>query len=157
MVIIHIYVGTVADLDSQCGRAGDTGGQKYQQTIYISRVCVGVRAFLRGGGGTTNRGWYVQYIWNTQNLERLGRGTGIRSAQNIPGQMDRGEFQKNKPTKRIYMHGYSGYKMVATEAPITHSGGVAILYRAEENFSVESLHTYGPNVVSFHCLPPALS
>ena len=102
-----------------------------------------------GGVGTTDRGWYVQYIWNTQNLERLGRGTGIRSAQNIPGQMDRGEFQKNKPTKRIYMHGYSEYKMVATEEPSTHSGSVAILYRAEENFSVESLHTYGPNVVSF--------
>ena len=35
MVIIHIYVGTVVDWDSQRGGAGDTGGQniKEQSTL----------------------------------------------------------------------------------------------------------------------------
>ena len=46
MVIIHIYVGTVVDWDSRCGGAGDTGGQKYQVTIYVSWACVGVRVWL---------------------------------------------------------------------------------------------------------------
>ena len=39
--------------------------------------------------------------------------------------------------------------MVATEAPNTHSGGVSVLYRADEHFSVEALQTYGENIVSF--------
>ena len=46
MVIIHIYVGTVVDWDSWRGGAGDTGGQKYQGTIYVSWECVGVRVWL---------------------------------------------------------------------------------------------------------------
>ena len=44
----------------------------------------------------------------------------------------------------------SCYKVMNTEAPSAHSGGVAILYRAEEHFSIEALQTYGENVVSFH-------
>ena len=36
IVIIHIYVGTVVDWDSLRGGAGDTGGQKYQGTVYVS-------------------------------------------------------------------------------------------------------------------------
>ena len=43
--------GTVVDWDGRSGGAGDTGGKKYQQTIYVSWVCVGVRAFLRGEVG----------------------------------------------------------------------------------------------------------
>ena len=31
-----------------------------------------------------------------------------------------------------------------------HSGGVTVLYRAAENFSVEDLQTHGANIVSFH-------
>ena len=40
--------------------------------------------------------------------------------------------------------------MVATEAPIAHSGGVAVFYRAAENFFVETFQIYGANVISFH-------
>ena len=39
--------------------------------------------------------------------------------------------------------------MVATEAPSAHSGSVAVFYRAAEHFSVETLQTYGANIVSF--------
>ena len=46
MVIIHIYVGTVMDWDSRRRGAGDTGGQKYKGTIYVSWACVGVLVWL---------------------------------------------------------------------------------------------------------------
>ena len=39
--------------------------------------------------------------------------------------------------------------MVATEAPIVHSGSIAVLYMAVDHFYVESLQTYWANVISF--------
>ena len=63
--------------------------------------------------------------------------------------MDLGLFQETKLTKCIYMRESSGYRVVATEAPSTHSGGVDVLYRAAEHLSVEALQTYGATVVSF--------
>ena len=44
---------------------------------------------------------------------------------------------------------YSGYKVVDTEAPSAHSGGVTVFYGAAEHFSIEALQTYGANVVNF--------
>ena len=55
--------------------------------------------------------------------------------------MDLGVFQETNLTKRIYMRESSGYKVVATEAPSGHSGGIFVFYRASENFSVEALQT----------------
>ena len=95
------------------------------------------------GGGTSNP------FRNVQHPERSEQGTGIRSARNVPVQIDRGVFQKTALTKRIYMCESSDYKVVATEAPNTPSGGVSVFYRAEEHCSVEALQTYGANVVSF--------
>ena len=40
-------------------------------------------------------------------------------------------------------------KVVASESPSAHSGGVAVFYRAEEQLSVEALQTYGANVSRF--------
>ena len=64
VVIIHIYVGTIVDQDIRSGGDGDTRKKKYQQTIYVSWVwvCVRVQAFLRGGVGKIDRGWYIRSI-----------------------------------------------------------------------------------------------
>ena len=40
-------------------------------------------------------------------------------------------------------------KVVASESPSAHSGGVAVFYRAAEHLSVEALQIYGVNVVRF--------
>ena len=58
-------------------------------------------------------------------------------------------FQETNITKRIYTPESSEYMVVTTEAPIAHSGGVAVFYRAADHLSVEALHTYGVNVVCF--------
>ena len=63
--------------------------------------------------------------------------------------MDLGVSQETKSTKSIYTRDYSGYKVVLTLARSAHSGKIVVFYRAEEIFSVEHLHTYGENVVSF--------
>ena len=50
--------------------------------------------------------------------------------------MDLGVIHGTKLTKLIYTCASSGYKVVATEAPSAHSGGIAVFYMTEEHFSV---------------------
>ena len=53
--------------------------------------------------------------------------------------MDLGVFQENWLTKGIYTRDSSGYRVVATEGPSAHSGGVAVFYRVMYHFYVEEL------------------
>ena len=126
-------------------------GENIYKTIYISPVCVGVKAVLRGEVGATDRGWYNKIRFGTYNI-RNGRDGGLESALHRMSQanMDLGVFQETNLTKRIDTHKSSGYQVVATEAPSAHSGGVAMLYRAVYHCSVEALQTYRANVISFH-------
>ena len=88
--------------------------------------------------------------FGTYNI-RNGRNRGLESAlsETSLANIYLGLFQQTKRTKRVYMRESSGYKVVAMEAPSGHSGGVSVFYRAEEHFSVKSIHTYGENVVNF--------
>ena len=63
--------------------------------------------------------------------------------------MDLVVFQETNLPKRIYTRESSGYKVVATEAPSAHTDGVAVFYRAAEQFYVEALQTYRADVASF--------
>ena len=63
--------------------------------------------------------------------------------------IDLGVFQETKCTNGVYTRASAGYRVVATDAPSQHRGGVALFYREEENFAVEEVRTYGPNVLSF--------
>ena len=58
--------------------------------------------------------------------------------------MDLGVFQKIKSTRHIYTHEYCGYKVVATEDPSAHIGGIAIFYRMTEHFYMEAFQA-APN------------
>ena len=63
--------------------------------------------------------------------------------------IDLGVFQETKCTNSVYTRALSGYRVIATDAPIRHRGGVALFYREEANLAVEEVRTYGPNVLSF--------
>ena len=43
----------------------------------------------------------------------------------------------------------AGYRVVATDAPSRHRGGVALFYRPSPLFAVEAVREYRPNVLSF--------
>ena len=60
-----------------------------------------------------------------------------------------GVFHETKCTDGVYTRVSAGYRVVATDAPSRHRGGVALFYREEANFAVEEVRTYGPNVLSF--------
>ena len=54
-------------------------GENIYKTIYISPVCVGVKAVLRGEVGATDRGWYNKIRFGTYNI-RNGNNRGLESA-----------------------------------------------------------------------------
>ena len=63
--------------------------------------------------------------------------------------IDLGVFQEMKCTDGIYTRESAGYRVVATDTPSRHRGGVALFYRPSPLFAVEAVREYGPNVLSF--------
>ena len=48
-----------------------------------------------------------------------------------------------------YARDFSGYRFMATGAPILNFGGVAVFYHGAGNFALEALCLHGPNVSRF--------
>ena len=63
--------------------------------------------------------------------------------------MDLGVMQETKITDGVYTRALAGYRVVATDEPSRHRGGVALFYREGAGFAVEEVMPYGPNVISF--------
>ena len=63
--------------------------------------------------------------------------------------MDLGIFQKTKYTEGIYTRDSAGYRVVATDVPSRHHGGVALFYRPSPLFAVEAVRQFGPNLLRF--------
>ena len=53
--------------------------------------------------------------------------------------MDLGIFQETKCTDGIYTRESAGYRVVATDGPSQHRGGVALFYRPSPLFEVEAV------------------
>ena len=49
----------------------------------------------------------------------------------------------------VYTRASAGYRVVATDAPSRHRGGIALFYKEGADFAVEEVRPYGPNVISF--------
>ena len=77
--------------------------------------------------------------FGTYNI-RNGKNGGLEAALRGISQANihMGVLQKTNLTS-IYTRESSGYRVVATEAPIMHISGVSIFYRVAENFSVKAL------------------
>ena len=78
-------------------------------------------------------------------------GTGFlnRHAGNVPGQHGPGHLPGDKAHIRDLHRESAGYRIVATDAPSQHHGGVALFYRPSPLFEVEAVQEYGPNILSF--------
>ena len=64
-----------------------------------------------------------------------------------------GISQETKLTDGVYTHGSAGYRIAATDAPSQHRGGVAVFYRPSLHYAVDSVHSFGTNVVGFKLAP----
>ena len=65
--------------------------------------------------------------FGTYNI-RNGRGGGLEAALRAmeQGNMDIGFLQETKLTDGIYTRASAGYRVVATDAPSRHRGGIAV-------------------------------
>ena len=90
----------------------------------------------------------VPIRFGTYNI-RNGRKGGLESALRGMSQanMDLGILQETKITNGVYTRGSAGYKVIATDAPSRHRGGVALFYRLTPHFVVEAVERCGPNVM----------
>ena len=137
--------------EGQDGGASGSGRVWVGKAISASWVCVVVQKILRGGGCWGVRQEAVHPIcFGTYNIRNSQNG-GIESTL-------RGMFQANvdlvvrqntKVTQGINGQELSGYRVVASETTSAHSGGIFMLFRAAEDFSVEAPCLYGANIVSF--------
>ena len=57
--------------------------------------------------------------------------------------------QETKLTDGVYTLVSAGYKVIATDAPSRHRGGVALFYRPTPHFVLEAVERCGPNVMVF--------
>ena len=63
--------------------------------------------------------------------------------------LDLVSLQETNITDGIFTHRSTGYSVVAMDAPIRHSGGMAVIYWVSPWFVVESIHKFGPNFFRF--------
>ena len=61
--------------------------------------------------------------------------------------MDLGILQETKIINGVYTRGSASYKVIATDAPSRHRGGVALFYRLTPRFVVEVVERCGPNLM----------
>ena len=86
------------------------------------------------GGGQVVRQEAVRFICFGRYNIRNGWNRVLDSALRgmLQANVNLRVFQEKKVTEGIYIRESSGYKLVASEAPGAHSGGIIILYRTEE-------------------------
>ena len=84
----------------------------------------------------------VPIRFGTYNI-RNGRKGGVESALRGMSQanMDLGILQETKITNGVYTRGSAGYKVIATDVPSRHRGGVALFYCLTPRFAVEAVET----------------
>lgn len=138
------------------------GRRRSRAAVSCTRRAISVgraRAFPRGkrqrteggdgrGTGAEENASTIRFVsYNIRN----GRNGGLEAALRAMAQanVDLGVFQETKLTDDIYTRVSSGYRVIATNAPSEHQGGVALFYRDSDQHQVEALQTFGPNVVSF--------
>ena len=88
--------------------------------------------------------------FGTYNI-RNGRNGGLEAELRVMYQanLDMGILQETKLTNGVYTCASAGYRVVATDAPIRHRGGIAMLFREGARFAVEEVRQYGTNVLRF--------
>ena len=82
---------------------------------------------------------------------RNGRKGGLEAALREMSQanMDLGILQETKLTDGVYTRRSAGYKVIATDAPSRHRGGIALFYRLTPHVVVETVERCGPNMMVF--------
>ena len=103
---------------------------------------------LRRNRGSTEEEVPIKFgPYNIRNCRNGGLEAAIRGMEQA--NMDLGVLQETKITDGVYTRTSAGYRVVATDAPRRHRGGIALFYRDGACFAIEEVRPYGPKVISF--------
>ena len=132
---------------TETGEAGESGGGKEAKGGEKEKGDRWWGAIKRTRGSTKEE---VPIRFGTYNI-RNRRNVGLESALRGMAQAntDLGIFQETKCTDEIYTRESAGYRVIATDAPSRHRGGMALFYMPSTLFEVEAIREYRPNVLSF--------
>ena len=91
--------------------------------------------------------------WNIRN----GRNGGIESACRALDKsgINIAVFQETKLTNDVYTRSSSGYRIVASNAPSAHQGGIALVWQEHQAYELEEYKFYGGNVMTFRLITEA--
>ena len=66
------------------------------------------------------------------------RNGGLEAALRVMAQanMDLGVLQETKCTDGVYTHALAGYRVIVTDVPSRHCGGIALFYKEGADFAV---------------------
>ncbi len=85
------------------------------------------------------------------DIIRSGWNGGLESAlREMEGMdLDLGILLETKVADKIYTQNLSGYSVVASNAPSTHQGGIALFWQPNKLYEVEDWQIRGPNLLTF--------
>ena len=91
--------------------------------------------------------------WNIRN----GRNGGMESACRALDKsgINIAVFQETKLTNDVYTRSSSGYRIVASNAPSAHQGGIALVWQEHQAYELEEYKFYGGNVMTFRLITEA--
>ena len=75
--------------------------------------------------------------YNIRNRRNGGLEAALRGMEQA--NLDMGILQETKITDGVYTRASAGYRVVATDAPSRHRGGIAMFYREGAGFVVEEV------------------
>ena len=134
------YRERTRNVGGQGGRVGGRRGSREKENRWWGP--------LRRNRGSTEEEVPIKFgtynIWNGRNGGLEAALRGMEQAN-----MGLGVMQETKITDGVYTCASAGYRVVATDAPSRHRGGIAMFYREGAGFAVEEVRPYGPNVIIF--------
>eukprot|EP00957_Ditylum_brightwellii_P141063 10746548-Ditylum_brightwellii.AAC.1 len=95
-----------------------------------------------GGSGT-----FSVASWNIHNDRNGGLESACRGLDLLG--VDIGFLQETKLTRGIYTCFSSGYKIMVSDAPSAHQGGIALCWRVNGAYEIKEAKFLGPHVLSF--------
>ena len=131
------------------GRGQQAGRQRQIKYFPVVGDVRPYRGVYQGGRGGQMGDGENDKVRPVQHPEWLKRGSGIGTLWDGIGTDGLWSFPGDESQKRVYTQEASRFRVMATEAPSAHCGGVDIFYHKAEHFAIKETRLHGPNVIIF--------
>ena len=92
--------------------------------------------------------------WNIRNGRKGGIESACRALSSL--NVDIALLQETKLTNGAYTRNSSGYSVVASDAPSSKKGGIALCWKESQLYELEETKFFGPHVLAFRVITGGL-